>query len=204
MRETVIMAMIPSKLSPQGRCDSRTHVWDLIEYNFVLIIANVQKTILILPIQNINSVAVFLKLCKNFTLLIGDRAGYKCLELFVFLDVKHTILLFKRKIFSTINVWVLNFEHVGVLNAELQNEHLGRIVFSYQSSLRKFPELQEFVRKNIPFYFKVSHILISLLSGSNHRFTPSPKCDLTQRICCVQLYLFSDLFCCIITQNANN
>ena len=117
MRKTVIMAMIPSSLSIQGRCDSRTHVWDLIEYHFVLLIVNVWKAILTLTIQDINSVDVFLKLCKNFTLLLGGRAGYKGLELFVFSYLGYTILLFKRKIFSTIYVSVLNFEHVGVLDA---------------------------------------------------------------------------------------
>ena len=154
------MAMIPSSLSPQGRCDSRTHVWDLIEYHFVLIIVNVQKAILRLTIQDINSVAVFLKLCKNFTLLIGDRAGYKGLELFVFSDLGYTILLFKRKIFPTIYVWVLNFENVRVLDAELQNERLGRIVFVLPKFTYKISRAREVCRKNIPFYFKVCHILI--------------------------------------------
>ena len=49
-----------------------------------------------LTIQDINSVAVILKLCKNFTLLIGGRAGYKGLELFVFSDLGYTIYLKER------------------------------------------------------------------------------------------------------------
>ena len=62
-------------------------------------------------------------------MLIGGRAGYKGLELFVFSDLGYTILLFKRKIFPTIYVWVLIFENYRVLDAERQNERLGRIVF---------------------------------------------------------------------------
>ena len=106
-----------------------------------------------LTIQDINSVAVFLKLCKNFTLLIGGRAGYKGLELFVFSDLGYTILLFKRKIFPTIYVWVLNFENVRVLDAELQNERLGRIVFVLPKFTYKISTAREVCRIKYPFLF---------------------------------------------------
>ena len=148
------MAMIPSSLSPQGRCDSRTHVWDLIEYHFFLIIVNVQKAILTLTIQDINSVAVFLKLCKNFTLLISGVLDFLYFQI---CDTRYCYL--KERFCQQYTFGFFIFNMLGWMQNYKMNIQ-GGLSFSCQNSLWKFPELEKFVGKNIPFYFKVSHILI--------------------------------------------